>query len=413
MTQGSPPPPEAMVVIGENGTAQPEDDGARELLGAAPGRYHLVGEAGLFLLRRADLPKVQMAGEIVHRMTIMEVINVVATSQWRGELHVFGSEHNRMLGFDQGALRYARSNFPDDRLGEVLYRNGILTRVQVEELIEESGPRKRFGELCVERGLMTAQELYNQLQKQAEDIFYGALLISEGSFAFTLPNEEEAPGTTIHVPIQGLLMEGVQRIDEMQLFRDKIPSNDLVPMPVMDAPDPGKLDETALAVLALCTGDRTINEIARLTGLGDFQATKAVYHLIQSKQVELHRPRNVDPEATMALVSRFNEVLTDIFMAVATYGGLSQARETLDAWIQGSGYAPYFGEGVDEFGNIDAYRVAATMQGVDAEHPLEALHQALHELAAFALFSATTTLPRDQELALARDVNARLKAIRL
>ena len=52
-------------------------------------------------------------------------------------------------------------------------------------------------------------------------------------------------------------------------------------------------------------------------------------------------------------------------------------------------------------------------EGVDTEHPLEALHQALHELAAFALFSATTTLPRDQELALARDVNARLKAVRL
>ncbi len=49
----------------------------------------------------------------------------------------------------------------------------------------------------------------------------------------------------------------------------------------------------------------------------------------------------------------------------------------------------------------------------ESDRPLEALHQALHELAAFALFSATTTLPRDQELILARDVNQRLKRIRL
>ena len=39
--------------------------------------------------------------------------------------------------------------------------------------------------------------------------------------------------------------------------------------------------------------------------------------------------------------------------------------------------------------------------------------QALHELSAFALFAATTTLPRDQELALSRDVSQRLKKIRL
>lgn len=40
---------------------------------------------------------------------------------------------------------------------------------------------------------------------------------------------------------------------------------------------------------------------------------------------------------------------------------------------------------------------------------MDALHQALHELAAFALFSAAATLPRDQELTLARDVNRRLE----
>ena len=53
------------------------------------------------------------------------------------------------------------------------------------------------------------------------------------------------------------------------------------------------------------------------------------------------------------------------------------------------------------------------MSAVEADNPMEALHQALHELAAFALFAATTTLPRDQELALSRDVNTRLKRIRV
>ncbi len=64
-------------------------------------------------------------------------------------------------------------------------------------------------------------------------------------------------------------------------------------------------------------------------------------------------------------------------------------------------------------GSIDVRRVIASLKTIDHPHPLEALHQGLHELAAFALFAATTSLPRDQELVLSRDVNRRLKAIRL
>jgi len=287
----------------------------------------------------------------------------------------------------------------------------VLTRAEVDSLAAEVG-EKRFGELCVERELISSSELYQHLQKQAEAAFFGALIESKGHYVF-LVGEDKDVGTTMHISIQALLMEGVQRIDEMALFRDKIPSSKLCPMPVDDAPAPKKLDATATAVAQACDGVRTIDDIARETGFGEFATTKAVYHLLQQKQITLRTPTVIDAQEVHALVGRFNDVLQDIFMAVATYGGLDQCRETLLAWIQGSGYAPYFGNSLDEFGGIESDHVVGALSGVNVEHPLEALHQALHELAAFALFSATTALPRDQELSLARDVNARLKAIRL
>jgi len=121
----------------------------------------------------------------------------------------------------------------------------------------------------------------------------------------------------------------------------------------------------------------------------------------------------IDAEAVKRLIGQFNEVLRDIFMAVATYGGMDQTRATLEAWIHGSGYAPIFGEHVDEDGSIPAEPVVEALAQVNVENPMEGLQQALHELSAFALFAATTTLPRDQELTLSRDVNTRLKRIRL
>ncbi|MCB9600021.1 MAG: DUF4388 domain-containing protein [Sandaracinus sp.] len=399
--------------IGPDGLVRPSDD-AKDRLRRRYGPFELALDLpGVVVLRGESHARLQMAGEILNRMSVMEIINIVATSHWRGDLHVVSSEATRVLVFDQGALKGARSDAPVDRLGEVLFRGGFLDRAQLKTLVKETG-EKRLGELAVERGYLDAGQLYQALQRQAEETFFNALLMADGFYAFLVDDDDEDPAsTTVHLSVQGLLMEGVQRIDEMALFQERVPSTALCPKPVPDAPPPKKLDDAATRLLAMCDGDRSIDELGRLTGLGEFGATKAVYQLIQQKLVTLHAARRVDPQRVVALVARFNEILQDIFLAVATYGGLAQTRATLDAWIQGSGYGPYFGEGVDDFGAIDGEFVAKALEGVEMDAPLEALHQALHELAAFALFSATTALPRDQELSLARDVNARLKAIRI
>ena len=407
------------VVVEPNGSIHVDGASLGSRLRNFSGRYQLLTDVPGLLVLRSDAvredraTRALMAGEVVSRMTIMEILNIVAQANWRGELHVFSGDSHRVLSLDQGVLKGATSNEIDDRLGEVMFRNGLLTRDALDEVLSDPRPDKRFGERCVERGLLDQTKLFEQLQKQAEAVFFSALIVSQGHYAFLLPpdTEGDARAATFHLPITGLLMEGVQRIDEMALFRDKIPHSGLCPQKVSGAPE-RKLDDNARKVLALCDGTRSIEDLARITGLGEFLATKAVYHLVQAKQVALHSAPKIEPAQVIRLVTKFNDVLQDIFVAVATYGGLSQSRATIDAWIVGSGYAPFFGEGVDDFGLLDANFVAAGIANVPSDRPLDDLQQALHELAAFALFSATTSLPREQELALARDINARLKSIR-
>ena len=355
-----------------------------------------------------------MAGEIVSRTSMLEVVSVIANSNWTGELTVQGADGSeRTLRFDQGAMEYARSTHPDDMLGEVLFRAGAIDRDTLDRLLRRITPERRIGELCLDEEIVTQEELYAHLQKQAEQIFYGSLLVDHGAYSFrTVDEDAPQPAHTVHLSVQGLLMEGVQRIDEMALFRERIPDATFCPRRRETAP-PKRLDDNTIQILELSDGRRTIEDISRLTGLGDFHTTKAVYHLLQQGTVELHTSPNVDTGAVRRLVGRFNDVMRDIFMAVATYGGVDNTRNTLAAWIQGSGYAPYFGEEVDVDGSINPETVVDSIERIESNHPIEALHQALHELAAFALFSATTTLPRDQELMLARDINRQLKAIRL
>jgi hypothetical protein len=353
-----------------------------------------------------------MSGEVISRTTVLEILNMTATAAWRGEMHVFAPEATRVLAIDQGALKHARSTHPDDRLGQVLYRNGLLSKAQLEALVREVDPERRLGQLVLEKGFLSQDILFQQLQKQVEQIFFASLLAREGTYAFLSEDSGEAPVHTVHLPIAGLLMEGVQRIDEMALFRERIPHDDLVPevQPRTAASD---VDENAKTVLAYADGERTVEIISRETGLGTFHTVKALYGLLQQGLVILRARRSLDAGAVRRLVTDFNMVLRDIFMAVATYGGVDQTRSTLEAWISGSGYGPIFGERVEEDGALDAEVVASAMLSIQVENPMEGLLQALHELSAFALFAATTTLPRDQELALSRDVSQRLKKIRL
>lgn len=413
--------PTDLVVIGPDGSVRVAGRGAERRLRDRPGRYRLVVDApGLLILKGEEEgadgsrgARMAMAGELLSRNSALEVLNLVASANWRGELHILTEDAHRTLAIDQGALKYAHSDHPDDRLGQVLYRNGTISRAQLDALLREVGPEKRLGQLLIDRELISQEKLFSELQKQVEQIFFSALLARSGHYVFAVLGEgAEPPHHTVHLPVQALLMEGVQRIDEMALFRERIPHDDVCPV-VQPKATQLTLDGNAQLILTYADGHRTIEDIARETGLGQFMTIKGLYGMLQQGGVVLKARKTVDAAAVKRLVWAFNDVLRDIFMAVATYGGIDQTRSTLEAWIAGSGYGPIFGEQVEEDGSISVLRTVQAMGEVDIENPMEALHQALHELSAFALFAATTTLPRDQELALSRDVNTRLKRIRI
>jgi hypothetical protein len=408
------------LVIEPSGAIRPAGADAERRLKQHAGRYRLVVDApGLVILRESAnaapgraSTHVAMAGELLTRTSVLEVVNIIATAGWRGELHVLDGISKRVLAIDQGALKSANSDDPDDRLGQVIYRHGVVSRTQLDELLAAVSREKRLGQLLLERGILTQEQLFTQLKRQIEQIFHNALLTHSGHYVFLVPDDDaEPPVHSVHLPITQLLMEGVQRIDEMALFREKIPNDDLRPI-VQPRATRLTLDENAQLVMQYADGQRTVEDISRESGLGQFMTVKAIYGMMQQGAIVLKPKKALDVEAVTKLVRSFNDVLRDIFMAVATYGGIDQTRSTLEAWIHGSGYSTIFGD-VEEDGSIDLPRVLDALAHTEAENPVEALHQALHELAAFALFAATTTLPRDQELTLSRDVNTRLKRIRM
>jgi hypothetical protein len=361
--------------------------------------------------------RVLMMGEIVSRMTVVEVINIIISTNWRGEFAVADGKGTRALTIDQGALKHAQTDHEGERLGQQLIGAGLIARKDLEQHLREKPKDRRLGQLLVERGVLTPDVLFKQLQRQAETIFYALLLCHSGHYWFTTPDEREAaPATTVHLPLQAMLMEGVQRLDEMALFRERIPHNRLFPSASSQAlpSGSGALDLNAMLLLELCDGSRDIDELARLTAFGEFPTLKLVYGLLRTGQIELMAGPSLDPRAAEQLIRLFNDIMRDIFLAVATYGSSENARRAISRWIEGSAYQALLGTEVDVDGTLHAPSVIRRLEEQShGKEPLRTLHQALHELIAYALFTVSNNLPRHEEQSLSRDVNHRLKQLKL
>ena len=409
------------ILIGKDASIRAGKDIERRIASRA-GRYRIVSDSrGFLALGNVDRaiesgPRVLLAGEIVTRTTILEVINVIATANWRGDLRIFSTDEQRGLHIDSGAVKHGHSDHPDDRLGEVLFRMGVLTRPQMDALLREVTPERRFGAVLIQRGVATREQLFNYLQKQVEEIFFNALLMRSGTFSFTSPDDTGMPPpATVHLPVQMLLMEGVQRIDEMALFRERIPHGRMVPEIKSGAMPPKKIDATGEKIWNLIDAQRTILDLARETSLGEFETTKSVYNLLTTGTVILHATakEGVDTDDLGRMLRDFGGILKDIFQALARHGAADATHLTLQTWIKNGPHSAMLGDALQSNGALDATKLQKNIELANTERPLEKLHQALHQLSGFALFTATMTLPRDEEMTLSRDINKRLKLVRI
>src|SRR5262249_493277 len=150
---------------------------------------------------------------------------------------------------------------------------------------------------------------------------------------------------------QNLLLEGIRRMDELAYFREKIPSPSAIPCIRSGAPQAQPPEEHPRIVLALCDGMRSADDIARESKLGEFDATHALYQLIQSGYIEIRAEWDVShsglsrPAASggrpglVRLVDVFNELLARIHGTLEASNKAERFRPDLGAFFRGA--TPY------------------------------------------------------------------------
>jgi flagellar biosynthesis regulator FlbT len=410
------------IVIAEDGTLSADGAPATELLSRHAGRYRIVeGPPGVLMLERSDgaqgnHARVLAMGEIIGKTTMLELITMIMNNGWRGELSVFDGAHTRRLTIDQGALKTANSDVPSERLGEVMVSLGVITPDQLARCVLSTSRERRFGEIAVEMGFVDQKLLFQMLHAQAERIFSASLLVTDGRYVFCLPPDDpEAPTTQLHLPLQTMLFESVQRIDEMAHFRERIPSGDMRPV-LTDAASRISFGESLRPVAVLADGQHSIVDIGRELRIDEFEATKKVMQLLQIGCVELREQQTLNRESVDRIVKQLNEVMREIRDTVERHGGSKGVKQmlwTLQAWIRDTEIGRYFDDAIKLNGDVSTDATLKQLNALHLQRPLEELHRAAHELVSFAMFCATPTLTREAERALSKWVNQRLSRMRL
>jgi hypothetical protein len=366
---------------------------------------------------------VMMCGAIDLVGGLANVFTFVHFSQLDGVLDVLSGRLRRTLHFRKGQLLAATSNLPEDRLGALLVRFGLITEEQLVAAAREITPTRRLGNVLVEKGLMTSHDLYEGVKRQAEEVFYSVLLIKQGVFYLHRASEEGGPPARLHLDTQSLLLEGLRRMDEMSHFRGKIPSPEVVMARRIPAPA-AQPEGNASAVYQLIDGLRTIAEVARMTRLGEFATTKAAFELLATGFVEvreaadLHRQAPIPDEslpanAAAGILRAYNDALAKLYPTMAAKGKTASLRQGVAAFLAGSArFANLFKDvHVGEDGTLAEERVLSNVKGLPPAERLELLQRGLNELLFFVLFVAGDAIDPQEEKELHERVAKALESL--
>jgi Domain of unknown function (DUF4388) len=403
-----------LVRIDPAGVAHPIGNVASQRLRARTGAFRLLpapehvvfmrytGEDG----RRdaEDGAIVRLAGEITSPGAMCDVFALLGQTGWRGELVVLGGGTARSVFFDQGSVVGVQTNVEEERIGMILYKFGLLTNEQHDRILERVRSGSRYGAAAVELGFVTQEQVFQHLGKQIDEVVHSTLVVGDGTFFF-LDGYEGGKLVAHHrVSANALLMDAVTRMDEMRYFREKIPSADYVPYRLSKPDDPSEEYRTTYGAI---DGSLSIEGIGRATGRGEFETTKDIYALMQSKHVAIHPPKLGG--GLSAVVETANEALRLLHREAEAESIVQDLRASLASFAVGAGvYDILFrGAGPDKAGALDADKVAENASLVaHGDDPERILKQMLLDYVGFAVFSAGSFLGPEKEGELTRQVAA-------
>ncbi len=242
--------------------------------------------------------------------SLPDIVQLITLQRKTGVLTLEGPDDAATLFFQDGAVVWARSRAHplNARVRRVLRLRGLVTEselVEADRVQAETG--QRLGAVLIERQVLPEEQWHRAMALEVREILYRVVRWREGTYRFETRTVLDLPeGRIAPLATETFLLESFRQLDEWPLIARRIPRLEgvfFLARPNDDI-DLSSLSPEECRVLELLDGRMRAADVVDGSGLGEFEACKALASLMEAGIVALApdaatpaAPRRVEPGA--------------------------------------------------------------------------------------------------------------------
>lgn len=213
-------------------------------------------------------------------LSLPDILEFLNSTKKTGLLILKHENERKELFIKEGNVIFAASNLNEDRLGDLMLKEGKITKEDYDKSVElMAGKSKRQGKILIEIGAIEPKDLWSWINKQIKKIVYSVFEWTEGEFYFSegeLPSQENI---TADVSIPELIIAGIRNIKNYEAIEKILPATDLIFIQTTKIPQI-ELEPHEKHVLSLVDGKKTVEEICNISEIGVKETLKVLYMLL-------------------------------------------------------------------------------------------------------------------------------------
>jgi len=226
-------------------------------------------------------------------MELAELLQWLSQARKSGTLVVHNAAVEKRVIFQDGKILTSGSTDPREYLGNFLVSHGYLSEVELTRAMQmQESSRMLLGKILVTLGVISEADLHRMLRLKCEESLYDLFTWEEGEFRFLDGEMPEHALVPLSLDVTGVVLEGMQRIDEWRRIRELIPDADALPVGIAPL-DETVTDSGARQVLAMVDDQRTVAEIATALHASEFFVCRHLHTQARAGRVKVIRPRRI------------------------------------------------------------------------------------------------------------------------
>ena len=224
------------------------------------------------------------------QVALVRLIGTLHTERQSGTLHVSSAGLSKRIHFKKGEIVFASSNAAEERLGELLIRNGTIRRSDFELVyaaIKET--RLRLGTALVEMGYLSTDEMQTRVIQQVESIIYSLFDWATGQYRSEPSEDPVDEDLLLNLSTPNIILEGGRRTQDLGAIRRGLGDPKAV---VRSSVDPSliyqhiRLCPEEAFLFSRIDGISSISEILAVSPLGEEATLRCLLGLVSAGILE-------------------------------------------------------------------------------------------------------------------------------